>query len=432
MDLCLIVSKVVNDYLQKRCLLVMSPQKDTMSFCLSILLTSQTSTSKVMFDVCQHNCNMVPSFLYNCRRRAFPAVLWRRLIPFVIALKPITNAFIQPINKDILCSNYNHHHHHQLLASRSYKTSIFLSNNCSTQGSPAVKSLKPPLHTDAKTLQLVSFYRFISITQPDIIRDELFEHLKTIEGLRGTVYVSKEGINAQFAVPPGRPLETLLQAFRMKNDANNCGYLPFDMFEKTPPNLGSVVNVDTPTFDRLIVRTRDQILRDGIANIIDEEGKATALEWDDCGTELSALDWDKQLRLNPDIQLLDCRNHYESEKGTFASAKPLNTQTFSETWSILDSQVEKQSINTDEPVYIYCTGGIRCVKVGAYMKQKLGIKDVRSLKHGIIGYEKYIDGKHNDDSKQEGEASLWVGENFLFDKRRTAKEEDRESDEDVS
>ena len=371
---------------------------------------------------------MVPSFLY-CQRRVSPAVLWRRLI-FVIALKPITYAF-QPINNNnnILCSNY---HHHQLLlaVSRSYKTSIFLSNECSTQGSSAVKSLKPPLHTDAKTLQLVSFYRFVSISQPDIIRDELFEQLKRIEGLRGTAYISKEGINAQFAIPPGRPLEKLIHAFRKKNDDddNNC-CLPFDMFEKTPPNLGSVVNIDTPTFDRLIVRTRDQILRDGIANIIDEEGKATALEWDDCGTELSALEWDEQLRLNPDIQLLDCRNHYESEKGTFASAKPLNTQTFSETWSILDSQVEKQSINTDEPVYIYCTGGIRCVKVGAYMKQKLGIKDIRSLKHGIIGYEKYID---SNESKQEGEASLWVGENFLFDKRRTAKEEDRESDEDVS
>ena len=69
------------------------------------------------------------------------------------------------------------------------------------------------------------------------------------------------------------------------------------------------------------------------------------------------------------------------------------------------------------------------MKVGAYMKQKLGIKDVRSLKHGIIGYEKYID---SNEGKQEGDASLWVGENFLFDKRRVAKEEDKESDEDVS
>ena len=139
-----------------------------------------------------------------------------------------------------------------------------------------MKSLKPPLHTDAKTLQLVSFYRFISISQPDIIRDVLFEQLKTIEGLRGTAYISKEGINAQFAVPPGN-LEKLIQAFRKKNDDDddNCGCLPFDMFENTPPNLGSVVNIDKPTFDRLIVRTRDQILRDGIVNII-EEGKAIA------------------------------------------------------------------------------------------------------------------------------------------------------------
>ena len=293
---------------------------------------------------------VMPSFLY-CRRCVFPAVLWRRIIPSIVALKLITcHAFIQPINKNILiCTNYYH------TTSRSYKTSIFLSNESTTQGSSAVKSIKPPLHTNENNLQLLSFYRFISLSQPDIIREELFEQLKTIEGLRGTVYVSKEGINAQFAVPPGRSLEKLIYAFRKKNDDDddNCGCLPFDMFENTPPNLGSIVDIDTPTFDRLIVRTRDQILRDNLKN---EDGVATTLDFSDCGTELSASEWNMQLRQNPDVQLLDCRNHYESDKGTFASAKPLNTQTFSETWSILDSQVEQQSINTDEPVYIYCTG----------------------------------------------------------------------------
>ena len=80
-------------------------------------------------------------------------------------------------------------------------------------GSAAVRSLKPPLPTNATQLQLLSFYRFIPITEPEIVRDTLFDRLKTIEGLRGTVYISKEGLNAQFAVPVGKPLDNLVLSF---------------------------------------------------------------------------------------------------------------------------------------------------------------------------------------------------------------------------
>ncbi len=93
--------------------------------------------------------------------------------------------------------------------------------------------------------------------------------------------------------------------------------------------------------------------------------------------ELEPSEWDAQLRQGivdktnaegKNIQLLDCRNTYESDQGSFVSSIPLNTQSFSETWSALDSQVESQSLDPSEPVYIFCTGGIRCVKVGAYLK----------------------------------------------------------------
>ena len=165
------------------------------------------------------------------------------------------------------------------------------------------------------------------------------------------------------------------------------------------------------TFDRLIVRTRDYILRDGIK----QEDSDASLDWSDAGVELDAKEWHEQLSLQQDnIQLLDCRNDYESAQGTFQSAQPLNTKTFSETWDQLDDQVKSNAIDPNEPVYIFCTGGIRCVKVGSYLKNKLGCKDVRSLRHGIIGYERYV--------TESNEQSLWEGENFLFDKRRLSKE----------
>ena len=90
--------------------------------------------------------------------------------------------------------------------------------------------------------------------------------------------------------------------------------------------------------------------------------------------ELDPKEWDKQLH-RPSIQLLDCGNDYESDLRTFVSAKPLNVITFADTWSIIDSQAHSQSINpTEQPVYMIGTGGVRCVKVGAYCDSTLECK----------------------------------------------------------
>lgn len=305
-------------------------------------------------------------------------------------------------------------------------TSLLLSSSEAIEAqsrSPAVRSIRLPSNTSDEKLQLLSFYRFTPIADPQSIRDHLFEKLKTIRGLRGTVYVAGEGINAQFAVPCDS-LQLLLNTFG-KTGTSDGAVLPFDTFEKEPPNMGNVVDEGVPTFDRLIVRTRDYILRDGIAP--DEENNSV-LDWNDNGVELDAKDWDEQLRplfshADEKIQLLDCRNTYESDQGTFLESTALNTQTFSETWSLLDEKVQSNTLDPSKPTYIFCTGGIRCVKVGAYLKQRLGFEDVRSLKHGIIGYERW----KSDDAEvnhKENNNSLWTGENFLFDKRRFAKEGD--------
>lgn len=286
----------------------------------------------------------------------------------------------------------------------SLHSSSFDPSTSTTSGSSAVRSIRAPSPTDSELqLQLLSFYRFVPISSPQTVRDALFEQLLLIRGLRGTVYVASEGINAQFAVPIGDSLQLLLETFGKE------GCLPFDSFEESPPNMGEVVDGKVSTFDRLIVRTRDYILRDGITF----EGGVTPLDWADSGTELDAEEWHEQLQQS-NIQLFDCRNDYESDQGTFQYAQPLNTKTFSETWSVLDDRVKSNSINPNEPVYIFCTGGIRCVKVGSYLKNKLGCKDVRSLRHGIIGYERWASGAERSES-------LWAGENFLFDKRRFSK-----------
>jgi predicted sulfurtransferase len=275
-------------------------------------------------------------------------------------------------------------------------TRLLFSNHA---GSPHVCS-QQPLPTCAQELQMLSFYRFSPIKDPTSIRDELFAAVQNIPGLRGTIYLASEGVNAQLAVPPGEPLDLLLNA------CVEC--LPFDPFSLNAPNLGDVVPTTTPTFNRLVVRTRDAVLRDDLGEFLD---------WNDAGFELTPAEWDQQLRQSNASVLLDCRNLYESEKGTFSGATPLKTQVFQESWQQIRN--ETKDLDKDEPILIFCTGGIRCVKVGAYLKQKLGFSDVRRLEHGIIGYHRWAKENH-----VEEQTSMWKGENFLFDKRQSELEKD--------
>ena len=194
--------------------------------------------------------------------------------------------------------------------------------------------------------------------------------------------------------------------------------MPFDPFEVNAINHGDIVDSTLPTFNRLVVRTRDAILRSGL-----EKNDDGAFDWDDAGMELTPEEWDADLRKSSSGILLDCRNSYESALGTFAGADPLGTDVFSESWDILKEKTK--DLDTSDPIRIFCTGGIRCVKVGAYLKQELGFEDVRRLEHGIIGYERWATeaGKEansgrTEDDESASKDSLWEGENFLFDKRR--------------
>ena len=292
--------------------------------------------------------------------------------------------------------------------------------------------------------QMVSFYRFAPLPDPTSVRDALFDELVQIEGLRGTAYLAMEGINAQFAVPTDGTSDEAVQQSVDQFAASIRRVMPFDPFEVNDINYGDLVDSKLPTFNRLVVRTRDAILRSGLEN---EDGPITAatrtaFDWDDCGKELTPEEWDADLRREgPSGILLDCRNSYESDVGTFAGAEPLDTDVFSDSWDILKAKTK--DLDRHEPVRIFCTGGIRCVKVGAYLKQELGFEDVRRLEHGIIGYERWATEEGISNIGDSGAAggdesvakdSLWVGENFLFDKRRhtgsdNKKEKETENEE---
>ena len=116
--------------------------------------------------------------------------------------------------------------------------------------------------------------------------------------------------------------------------------------------------------------------------------------------------------------------------GSFLGAIPLNTTKFSETWDAVDSQLA--GLSKDTRILTFCTGGIRCVKVNAYLKQRLGFNNIGRLQDGIISYESFIEKAQkvaqegNDVAVPTNVISTFVGKNFLFDRRRL--ESDYEDD----
>lgn len=100
--------------------------------------------------------------------------------------------------------------------------------------------------------------------------------------------------------------------------------------------------------------------------------------------------------------------------------------------------------NPHRRVLTFCTGGIRCVKVNAYLKQKMGFQNIGRLKHGIIAYERWLtefsqphpDDLEEPDQKEEkprsyshGKKNLFEGKNFLFDRRRLLEDKANEAAE---
>ena len=285
-------------------------------------------------------------------------------------------------------------------------------------------------------VRLVSFFRFVALDAA--ARAPLLVALRTLlERLhvRGTVYLAAEGINGQLSVPIDR-----LDALQAGLD----GMAGLDglTLNVQHESLG-LVAADAPTrpYRKLIVREKTQILTDGLSGgqasgRRDTGGAAgagvagAALDWQRAGTELDPADWHKMLiarreqaqpqprALPHTALLLDCRNKYESDAGSFAGAEPLGTDVFSESWSKLRSRLE--GVDRSTPIMTFCTGGIRCVKTNAYLEQQLGFTNTYRLRDGIHGYLRHVAEKKADASangttpEAAAAASQWRGCNFVF------------------
>ncbi len=241
--------------------------------------------------------------------------------------------------------------------------------------------LKKLLYQEAIPRITISFYRYFSISGPQLFRDQLYTALHALK-VFGRIYVATEGINAQVSVP-----ETNAAAFK--------NYL-YAIDGLNGVRLNAAVDDDGKSFWVLKIKVRDKIVSDGITDPTFSMQKK--------GRYVDAVQMNQLLQDEATV-VIDMRNHYEFEVGHFEKAIEIPSDTFREQ---LPMAVEMMQDKKDKTIIMYCTGGIRCEKASAYMLHH-GFNNVFHLEGGIINYVK--------EAKENNLPGKFIGKNFVFDDR---------------
>ena len=208
------------------------------------------------------------------------------------------------------------------------------------------------------------------------------EDLCRKHGVRGSLLLAPEGINGTIAGAP-EGVSYVLDHIRTLPD---CADLDVKLS-----------SASTIPFHRTKVRVKREIVTMGEPAIDPRAG---------AGAYVDARQWN-DLIADPDTIVIDTRNDYEVAIGTFAGAIDPNISSFRE-FPAWFRQVRDELLGNRHraKVAMFCTGGIRCEKSTAYLKQE-GVEDVYHLKGGILSY---LEAMPEEDS-------LWQGECFVFDQR---------------
>ena len=247
----------------------------------------------------------------------------------------------------------------------------WIRNNNFHMSAASEKQLNP-----AASYVNVSAYKFVNLDNLTQRRAELLELCNQHE-LRGTILLSHEGINA-FVAGTRDNVDAVLDFLESQTEYSGL------------PVKESLS--DEQPFTRMLVRIKKEIIAFGVDGIAPQQRTSPKLkpqqlkEWLDEGKE---------------VTLLDVRNDYEVDLGTFDSALPIGVNNFRE---FPDAVADLDSDLKNKTIVMFCTGGIRCEKAGPFM-QREGFENVYQLDGGILKYFEDCGGKHYD------------GECFVFDKR---------------
>ena len=224
---------------------------------------------------------------------------------------------------------------------------------------------------------VAALYHFTRFADPAALRDPL-ARLACAQGVRGTLLLAPEGINGTIAGTRAG-VDAVLAHIR---GLPGCGGL--DWKESTAAEM---------PFGRLKVRLKREIVTMGQPDV----DPAAAV-----GHYVDPADWNALIGA-PDVAVIDTRNDYEVEIGTFRGAVDPGTASFRDFPAWWQRNAHRFA---GKRIAMFCTGGIRCEKSTNYLLSQ-GVRDVFHLKGGIL---KYLEDVPADDS-------LWQGECFVFDQR---------------
>ena len=226
-------------------------------------------------------------------------------------------------------------------------------------------------------MNVATFYRFVRIDDPHELAASLRARCTELD-LAGTIVLAHEGINATLA-GSADALERFVAALRA--DARFAG-----MAVRHSRGTG-----DEPIFYRLKVGVRRELIAMHRADV-DPIART--------GAHVGAAEWNRLLD-DPDVTVIDARNAYEVELGTFPGAVDPATRSFREFPAFADAL----DPTMHRRVAMFCTGGIRCEKASAYLLAR-GFETVYQLDGGILNYIDTV-----------GTDNRFVGECFVFDRR---------------
>jgi UPF0176 protein len=221
----------------------------------------------------------------------------------------------------------------------------------------------------------ISGYRFIKLSDAKNLQ-EVFAPFCLEIGLRGTVVFSPEGIN--IGVAGTSDVVAKFIEF-LKQDARFSSMIFKDSFSEELP------------FNKMRVKYRKMLVpsEEGI-----DPNELT-------GKRLEPKELKQWLDEGREFLLIDTRNDYEVEYGTFEKAIHFNIEHFRDFGAAIKTLPEEDQ---KKPVVMFCTGGIRCEKASP-IGIKAGLQDVYQLEGGILDYFKDCEGAH------------WKGGCFVFDQR---------------
>ncbi len=222
-----------------------------------------------------------------------------------------------------------------------------------------------------------ALYKFVTLENFAQLKAPLHNIMQANE-VYGTLLLAQEGINGTIA---GSRLGIDKVLAHLKSDTRLSNLSHKESYTNEQP------------FKRCKVKLKKEIVTMGIEGIDPKQV---------VGTYVKPKDWNNLIS-DPEVLLVDTRNEYEIEIGTFKNAINPKTETFREF-----PQYVKENLDPSKhkKVAMFCTGGIRCEKSTAYLKEQ-GFEEVYHLEGGILKYLEEVP----------QENTLWQGDCFVFDDR---------------